>query len=58
MEQHNKSWSLYVFSFANAIRSYTIDQLIRLGSFTVQNSEILHVDSIDLPVVNQTPENP
>ncbi len=31
MEQHNKSWSLYVFSSANAIRSYTIDQLIRLG---------------------------
>jgi radical SAM superfamily enzyme YgiQ (UPF0313 family) len=31
MEQHNKSWSLYVFSSANVLESYTIDQLIRLG---------------------------
>ena len=31
MEQHGKSWSLYVFSSANVLRSYTIDQLIRLG---------------------------
>ncbi len=31
MEQHGKSWSLYVFSSANVLRSYTIDQLVRLG---------------------------
>ena len=31
MEQHDKSWSLYVFSSANVLRSYTIDQLVRLG---------------------------
>lgn len=31
MEQRNKPWSLYVFSSANMIRSYSIDQLIRLG---------------------------
>ena len=31
MEEHGKSWSLYVFSSANVLRSYTIDQLIRLG---------------------------
>jgi len=31
MEQHNKSWSLYVFSSANVLRSYSIDQLVRLG---------------------------
>ncbi len=31
MEEHKKPWSLYVFSSANVIRSYTIDQLIRLG---------------------------
>jgi len=31
MEKHNKSWSLYVFSSANVLRSYTIDQLVRLG---------------------------
>jgi radical SAM superfamily enzyme YgiQ (UPF0313 family) len=31
MEEHGKSWSLYVFSSANVLLSYTIDQLIRLG---------------------------
>jgi radical SAM superfamily enzyme YgiQ (UPF0313 family) len=31
MEQHGKSWSLDVFSSANVLRSYTIDQLVRLG---------------------------
>jgi radical SAM superfamily enzyme YgiQ (UPF0313 family) len=31
MEKHNKSWSLYVFSSANVLRSYTIEQLVRLG---------------------------
>lgn len=31
METHGKSWSLYVFSSADMIRSYTIDQLLRLG---------------------------
>ncbi len=31
MEEHDKSWSLYVFSSANVLRSYTIDQLVRLG---------------------------
>ena len=27
MEEHGKSWSLYVFSSANVLRSYTIDQI-------------------------------
>jgi hypothetical protein len=31
MEKHDKSWVFYVFSSANAIRSYTIEQLIALG---------------------------
>jgi len=31
MEKHQKSWSLYVFSSANVLRSYTIEQLVRLG---------------------------
>ena len=31
MKQHNKAWSLYVFSSANAIRKYNIRQLIELG---------------------------
>lgn len=31
MEAAGKSWSLYVFSSANVLRSYEIDQLVRLG---------------------------
>jgi hypothetical protein len=31
MEKHDKSWIFYVFSSANAIRSYSVDQLIALG---------------------------
>lgn len=31
MEEYEKSWSLYIFSSANVIRSYTTDHLIRLG---------------------------
>ncbi len=31
MQQHRKAWALYVFSSANVLRSYTIDQLVGLG---------------------------
>jgi radical SAM superfamily enzyme YgiQ (UPF0313 family) len=31
MEQHDKSWALYVFSSANVLRSYKIEQLVALG---------------------------
>jgi radical SAM superfamily enzyme YgiQ (UPF0313 family) len=31
MEAHHKSWSLYVFSSAKVLCSYTIEQLVRLG---------------------------
>lgn len=31
MEKHQKSWSLYVFSSADVLNSYTIEQLVRLG---------------------------
>ena len=31
MQQHQKSWSLYVFSSARVLQSYTIDQLVGLG---------------------------
>ena len=31
MEQHDKSWALYVFSSANVLSSYTWDELVRLG---------------------------
>ncbi|MGB5488553.1 MAG: cobalamin-dependent protein [Lysobacterales bacterium] len=31
IEKHNKAWSLYVFSSANILQKYTIDQLVSLG---------------------------
>jgi len=31
MEEHGKAWSLYVFSSANVLRKYTMDQIVRLG---------------------------
>jgi len=31
MKKHNKSWALYVFSSANAIKLYKMDQLVALG---------------------------
>jgi radical SAM superfamily enzyme YgiQ (UPF0313 family) len=31
IEEHNKPWSLYVFSSANVLQKYTMDQLVRLG---------------------------
>jgi radical SAM superfamily enzyme YgiQ (UPF0313 family) len=31
MEQHHKSWSLYVFSSARVLKSYTMEQLVGLG---------------------------
>ena len=31
MKQHNKSWGFYVFASANAIRKYTIEELVELG---------------------------
>jgi hypothetical protein len=31
MEEHDRAWSLYVFSSANVLRLYTPDELVRLG---------------------------
>lgn len=31
MEEYEKSWSLYVFTSANVLRTYSIEQLVRLG---------------------------
>ena len=31
MREHDKAWALYVFSSANVLRSYTIEQLMALG---------------------------
>jgi len=53
MEAGDKAWALYVFSSAGVIRSYTIDQLVRLGISWVwmglegENSEYGKLDGID-----------
>ena len=53
MEQHDKSWVLYVFSSAGVIKSYAIEQLIALGVSWVwmgvegKNSEYAKLDGID-----------
>ncbi|MBX9788325.1 MAG: cobalamin-dependent protein [Pirellulales bacterium] len=31
MERHRKPWSIFVFSSANVLQKYTMDQLVRLG---------------------------
>jgi len=31
MESNNKSWAIFVFSSARVLKSYTLDQLVRLG---------------------------
>ena len=31
MQDHEKAWALHVFSSADALKSYTMDQLVRLG---------------------------
>jgi hypothetical protein len=31
MERHDKAWALYLFSSAGVLRSYSIEQLVRLG---------------------------
>jgi hypothetical protein len=53
MEEHDKSWALYVFSSANVLRSYTIDQLVRLGISWVwmgiegRNSQYVKLQGVD-----------
>jgi radical SAM superfamily enzyme YgiQ (UPF0313 family) len=53
IEANDKAWSLYVFSSANVLRSYTIDQLIRLGVSWVwmgiegRNSQYSKLSGID-----------
>ncbi len=53
MKKHNKAWSLYVFSSANVLRSYTIEQLVGLGISWVwmglegQNSQYLKLRGAD-----------
>jgi radical SAM superfamily enzyme YgiQ (UPF0313 family) len=53
MEEHKKSWSLYVFSSARVLKSYTVDQLIRLGISWVwlglegENSKYRKLNGVD-----------
>jgi hypothetical protein len=53
MEKHDKGWAIYVFSSANVIKSYTIDQLVRLGISWVWmgvegcNSQYVKLQGID-----------
>ena len=53
IEANDKAWSLYVFSSANVLCSYTMDQLIRLGISWVwmgiegRNSQYKKLDGID-----------
>jgi len=53
MEQHNKSWSLYIFSSAQALKLYTTEQLVSLGISWVwmglegENSQYAKLKGID-----------
>jgi len=53
MELHDKAWALYVFSSANVLRSYTFEQLVRLGISWVwmgmegKSSQYNKLDGID-----------
>jgi len=53
IEAHDKAWSLHVFSSAKVVRSYTIDQLVRLGlswlwlGLEGEGSGYTKVDSVD-----------
>ena len=53
MEEHNKSWSLYVFSSGRVIQSYSMEQLVRLGISWVwmglegKNSQYAKLSRID-----------
>jgi hypothetical protein len=53
MEQHDKSWALFVFSSANVLRLYSIEQLVRLGVSWVwmglegENSQYTKLHGID-----------
>lgn len=53
MEKNNKSWSLYVFSSARVIKSYSIEQLVGLGISWVwmglegENSQYAKLRNID-----------
>jgi biotin synthase-like enzyme len=53
MREHNKAWALYVFSSANVLKTYSIDELVGLGVSWVwmglegENSQYKKLDGID-----------
>jgi hypothetical protein len=55
MEQHDKAWSFYVFSSANILRNYSIEQLVSLGVSWVwmglegEQSQYVKLRGIDTP---------
>jgi radical SAM superfamily enzyme YgiQ (UPF0313 family) len=57
MKEHNKPWALYVFSSANVLKTYTIEQLVGLGISWVwmglegKGSQYKKNDGIDMPAM-------
>ncbi len=55
MQQHDKSWALYVFTSANVLRTYSIEQLVALGISWVwmglegKDSQYSKLHGIDAP---------
>ena len=60
IEEHGKSWSLYVFSSAHVVQSYPIERLVRLGISWVwmglegKNSRYAKLQGIDTRALVQT----
>lgn len=60
IEEHGKSWSLYVFSSAHVVKSYPIEQLVRLGISWVwmglegKNSRYAKLQGIDTRALVRT----
>ena len=57
MEKNDKSWALYVFSSANSLSTYTIEQLVGLGvswvwmGLEAEDSQYKKLDGIDTPAL-------
>jgi radical SAM superfamily enzyme YgiQ (UPF0313 family) len=60
IEEHGKAWSLYVFSSAHVVKSYAIEQLVRLGISWVwmglegKNSRYAKLQGIDTRALVRT----
>ena len=53
MQEHDKSWALYIFASAEALKSYTMEQLVGLGiswlwiGLEGKNSQYVKIENID-----------